>query len=81
MAAQITKETAAAGADFIRRLIADGVDYDTAVARFKQMLVDEALQQSRGCKAAAGRVLGVTRGYIRTIARRSANGAAADEQR
>ncbi|MCU1284444.1 MAG: hypothetical protein JWO13_794 [Acidobacteriales bacterium] len=57
------------GAAFAKQLIEGKVDYETALRIFKKQLTDAALEAHNGCKQAAGKGLGISRNYVRTLAR------------
>lgn len=76
---QPSAETAAIGAEFVKRLLADDVSYPVALRTFKQQLVAAALEQEKS-KSAAGRKLKVTRNYVRTLSKSSAAGNTAEKE-
>ena len=58
-----------AGAEFAKRIVEGKMDYETAHTLFKRQVVEAALAESKGCKVAAGRILKISRNYVRTLAR------------
>lgn len=65
-----TKQTIEkAGAEFARAIVEGKMEYETALQLFKRQVVEAALEQSKGCKAAAGKTLKISRNYVRTLAR------------
>jgi len=58
-----------AGAAFARKIVEGKMEYETALQLFKRQVVEAALAESKGCKAAAGKALKISRNYVRTLAR------------
>jgi hypothetical protein len=59
------------GADFARALLAQGLNYEQATARFGRVVIEVALAEHGYDKTAAGRQLHMTRNRVRRLARKT----------
>lgn len=59
------------GVEFARALLAQGCNYEQAIARFGRVVIEVALAQNNYDKTAAGQQLHMTRNRVRRLARRT----------